>query len=143
MTHLTEDLKIKKVSIVGFCWGYWLAVKMFSIPHLTAQVVSTCGPHPSVGLEDGFFGGSSAEMSAFVNVPTLLMPTSNDNDTYRVGGAIYTAIQSASGGTSVTSDYPLVVHGFLARGDETNATVQSEIKRAEGEITSWINKHFQ
>lgn len=142
ITHLTTECGIKKMSLVGFCWGYWCVVKMFGVPGLCDQVVSTAGPHPSVTLEDGFFSGNSAECAAKVTVPSLLLPTSNDGDTYREGGAVLSAIQTASNNSSAFSDYPTVVHGFLTRGDDKDENIKAEIQRAEGEITSWINKHF-
>lgn len=140
--HLTNDLKVDKLALVGFCWGYWCVAKFCGIPSLAVNVVATCGPHPSVHLEDAFFGGSSASVMEKVNVPSLLLPTSNDPNSYRTDGDMLNALKSNGNEVSTFTDYPAVVHGFLARGDDTDPVVKENIQKAQQEIADWIKKYF-
>ncbi len=113
---------------------------MLGEPSLARNVTCSAGAHPSVTLEDRFFGGSSVAVMQKVLVPTLLLPAKNDPDSYRAGGELFAALQAGGNGESETHSYPDVVHGWVNRGDVSDPVVKENVTKAVGQITEWLKR---
>ncbi len=113
---------------------------MLGEPALARSVVCSAGAHPSVTLEDRFFGGSSVTVMEKVQVPTLLLPAKNDPDSYRAGGELFAALQAGGNTESETHSYLDVVHGWVNRGDINDPVVKENVTKAVEQITAWLRR---
>lgn len=138
--HLVNTQGVTKIGVMGFCWGYWCTAHMLGVASLAKHVVCSVAAHPSVTLEERFFGGDNIALMDAVNVPTLLMPAKNDPDVYREGGELFLALQSNGNSDCVTHSYPDVVHGFVNRGDCTDELVKASVKASVEDATEWFQR---
>lgn len=132
-----QDKGCTSVGVVGFCWGVWALCKAASV-----GVPFKCGvgAHPSTRLE-GMFGGEGAEQSMIekVTMPVLLLPAGNDPDNLKEGGAVSKALES-KGGSCIT--FPDMTHGWLCRGDLSDATVARDVELGMKHMVTWFKEQM-
>ena len=110
-------------SIIAFCWGCKVAALVNDYP----GVKSICGAHPSfLTASDGFA----------VNVPTLWLPTADDDISDYING--FTSARRDKFVT-VSSDFSDLFHGFMAaRGDWMNDKIRERVSYATKAFVDFI-----
>jgi len=125
--HLAE-VGATNVAAIGFCWGVWVVCK--TAKAFPGRLSCAAWPHPAVTqLEQGAWGGSETEVVSHCTFPCLVMPAVNDPDTYREGGAAFSVLKANNAATTCL-DFPTEQHGFMSRGDASNADTKAAIDRA-------------
>lgn len=131
---------VKKISILGFCWGGWVAAHVLASEE--ADNYACCAvAHPSLILEAGAFGNDVLALVAAVRKPTLWLPARGDNEEYDVGGAWFEKLKE-NHPTSLTIPFREVDHGFVPRGDISDPFVKQEVDRALAAILSFFQSHM-
>jgi len=128
----------KPVGMVGFCWGGWFLCQASA--HSTAL---TCGviAHPSVGLEEMIFKGSNVEVARRVQCPLLLMPAGNDPPIYLPGGNFFETLKAAHPATKAVP-FPAMAHGWVPRGDLSDAYVRRDVDAAVQLMVKYFKEHL-
>jgi dienelactone hydrolase len=145
-SHIKEDFtKLFKllgekgatsVGAIGFCWGAWALCKASGEGF---DLKCGVGPHPSTKLEGMCFGGSEAEMMSAVKMPVLLMPAGDDPDNVKEGGEIAEIIVGKGGATEAFAE---MTHGWVSRGDMSDAAVKSGVESALGKAIVHFKVHL-
>jgi dienelactone hydrolase len=122
------------VGSIGFCWGVWAFCKASS-----QGVALKCGVgcHPSTRLE-GMFGGNEVDMISATNMPSLFLSASDDPETLKEGGEI-AGILASKGGSVDT--YPDMKHGFVSRGDLSDANVKRDVEDALNKAIAFLKQN--
>ena len=124
------------MAAVGFCWGAW------ALAHASAAgvpLVCGVGAHPSLKNESNCGFGSDEALAARVRMPVLLLSGGDDPENVQPGGAVTRAL-AASGGR--TSAFPEMSHGWVTRGDLSDAEVVTEVERALTETIEFLRAHL-
>lgn len=127
---LYSDLKkrgIKACFAVGFCWGGWASFRTAAAVLLELKGILIY--HPSVQLE-GVFGGDPSKLASQVKCPVALHVCSNDDAKLydKTSGVIVKTLRKNGVATQVEY-YPDMLHGFMTRGDMSNALVNRDVLR--------------
>lgn len=131
-----EPPERNRLAIVGFCWGAWVAAKASAVGLVRIAV----HVHPSWQIAPWIFGEPILDMAARIRTPSLIMPAGDDADEYR-NGAYKAVIERNSGCPVRVVDFPEQRHGFVARGDPTDAAVMRDVNRAVVEMAAFIKQH--
>jgi len=121
-----EKRGVSSFGIVGFCWGSWVVF------HACASSKFSVGVsyHPSVTNCASLYGENDIELTKAIQCPQLLLPASNDPDTYKTGATITELKNKPFGNDCETVVFPDMVHGWVPRGDLTNPNVARDVKKA-------------
>ena len=123
---LTVDRACQSVSLLGLCWG----AKVCSLVGGYKGVKCVVGAHPS------FLKSEDGENTA---IPTLLLPTKEDNLTAYLTGALRNPNPSLF---KVSEKYFATFHGFLgARGQWDHPDESPFVENAKVDITEFVAKH--
>jgi dienelactone hydrolase len=131
---------VKQLASVGFCWGSYGAMVCGQAPQHFACSVSF---HPST---EGICKGNGEDDLALcraVRVPQLCVATSMESARWQPGGAAQQACEEG-GGTIV--EWFLEAeqkHGFMMRGDTSNAATLAAIKKWMDKMLSFFDEHMQ
>ena len=126
---------VEKVSLLGFCWGSWAVFRTAAeFPGISAAAAV----HPSVQVEEMAFGGSVEALSRQVHVPTLVLPAGNDPDMYRAGGVVVEALKANNPQSSWNDDFRDMVHGWVPRGDVSDANTAAKVKLAMEQVADFF-----
>lgn len=136
----TSCVGATKLGAVGVCWGAWAAT-VASSRH--ANIVVGVGWHPSVGIE-AKMGGDPIKLIRRAQCPWYYMPAGNDKELeYGVDGVFTQALVEKFGKESVkTMRFQSMMHGWMARGDPTDAAVIAAQKMAMEETKSYLKAHL-
>ena len=91
------------------------------------KVGASC--HPSLGIGPLLFGESIADQTAAVNCPILLCPAGNDPADVKAGGQVETALKKRDIPVKIRA-FPEMKHGWVPRGDATDAAIARDVKEA-------------
>jgi dienelactone hydrolase len=121
------------IMVLGFCFGTWLLSKA-SVDFAFAAAV---GCHPATILESAVYEGDEMAMLHALRQPTLFLWAGNDSDIY-VGddGAGKKALVATGGGVE---EFPEMLHGWVSRGDVSDAAVQRDFAKAMTMIVSFMD----
>eukprot|EP00928_Gymnodinium_smaydae_P078799 TRINITY_DN62873_c0_g1_i1.p2 TRINITY_DN62873_c0_g1~~TRINITY_DN62873_c0_g1_i1.p2 ORF type:complete len:415 (-),score=101.29 TRINITY_DN62873_c0_g1_i1:145-1389(-) len=138
-----KNVGIKKMGILGVCYGAWIANCVANDPPKGIDLVGCASAHPSIHLEGGFGDGDPAALAARSTVPFALFPCGEvgsngaDPDIYdSPDGALYKALEKKHAGKNVTKRFTAMRHGFFTRGsysgipDALNAGTGDAVKAA-------------
>lgn len=132
----TEPPEKNRVAIVGFCWGAWVAAKASA----TGLVRAAVHVHPSWQIAPWIFKEPVLDVAARIRAPSLIMPAGDDPSEYRDG--TYKAVIESNSGCPVSMvDFRKQRHGFVARGDPTDAKVMRDVNRAVIETVAFLKAH--
>jgi len=133
---------VEQFYLAGCCWGGWAACKLLADPVAFSSSTFVCGAifHPSITLEEAKYGGDTLALVSAVSTPLLFMPAGNDPDLYRPGGALLEAIKSKFE-TSDSIDFPEMKHGWVPRGDITDAATARDCELAINAALAFFAKH--
>jgi dienelactone hydrolase len=132
ITHLQEDAKVEAIASFGYCWGSWIGARLSAEdePLIKGHVSF----HPSWAIENMFFGeGQIEELAKRIKVPQLLLPAANDKEPLKEGGSVQKILSEASADVATRSkviDFPDMKHGWVNRGDISDAAVQQDVTKA-------------
>lgn len=135
---LLKERGAVSIGALGFCWGAYVVFKLSAYGSIRAGV--SC--HPSLKIGRMFFGEEESEISLAkaVKCPQCMMPAGNDPDMFR-DGTIAKAVQS-SGSDCVVLDFPEMEHGFVCRGDLSQAAVQRDVDAALAKASEFLGLHL-
>jgi dienelactone hydrolase len=139
MIAVLHSKGIKKIAMIGFCWGGWCLFKSVAeFSDITAGAII----HPAVHLEMYAYEGDIGALSAKVTIPMLVLPAGNDPDIYREGGAVTAALQANNSKSTWNDDFKDMQHGFVPRGDISDAIVESKVKLALQQVYDFISANI-
>ena len=140
----------------GFCWGGWC---VFHTTAMSSKIVCGAIPHPSCQLE-GMFGGDVMELAKQVKAPMLMLPAGewlwqhfagysltfqplagDDPKFYLPDGDIIKILQ-ANNSQTVSMPFPDMSHGWVSRGDMSEAKTADQVKSAVSMMQEWFAKHM-
>ena len=125
---------VKKVAMIGFCFGGWVVCRTLADKDLSGSVVvGGCSPHPSIQLEQFAWGGDVAALCASVEQPVLFLPAGGDSPEYDKGGKWLPPL-----GESFR--FPEQVHGWVPRGDLADEACAAAVKSALEMMGAFIDK---
>lgn len=117
---------VTSIGIVGFCWGAYAVVKAAA----TGKVAAGCSFHPSTSVAHRFYDEEEVAIASAVKAPIMFNTAGNDPDNLREGGAVVEAVRSAAGQDCVTVDFPDMKHGWVSRGDASDAAIARDVEKA-------------
>lgn len=126
----------EKVGILAFCWGGWVGAKTLGSGLTDGLATAMAVAHPSLQLE-GAFGGDPSALFDVINVPILLQPANDDPADYYEDGAWFSKVK-AKYPESRSTQYLAVQHGFVPRGDVSDAATKENVDKALAEIVDFF-----
>jgi len=124
-----------KFGILGFCWGNWVVF------HACTGTQFACGVscHPSAVFCCQKHGENIDTIVSSINCPQLVMPAGNDPPEMLEGGKFHEVLKHKG---SVFKNFPNEKHGWVTRGDLSNATTVAAVKEAMKSTVEFFNKHM-
>ena len=119
------DNKITSTGAIGFCWGSWVVF------HMSAGTNIQCGVsfHPSLIAAPRWYGEVEAEIVDAVQCPQFVYPAGNDPANIQPGGELTEMLAAKPFGSKCEfGTYKEQQHGFMVRGDVSNAEVARDVK---------------
>ena len=128
----------EKAGCLGFCYGVWAIFHTLADDELKGAFAAAVGAHPSLQLE-GFHDGDPEQMGAAVRTPTLLHSCANDKPYVKSDGSVPKSMKE----NDVTIEVHDVdeQHGFLNRGDCSNATTKAAVQLALERSLTFLDTH--
>jgi dienelactone hydrolase len=126
-----------KVACVGFCYGGWMVARCAANKMCQASV----GIHPSWKPETAF-GKAELDLAARVGTtPYLFLPAGNDD--LKPGHKVVEALAKERNVSSdkISIEFPNQVHGWVARGDPSDATIREAQDKAIKLTVDFIQEH--
>lgn len=124
------------VGAIGFCWGAYPVFQLSADDLIKAGV--SC--HPSLKIGNMFFQQSVESQCAAAKCPMVFCPAGNDDDHYR-DGTLKKLIE-ANGHECLEADFPDMKHGWVPRGDVSEAEIARDVQKALDTATSFFTKHL-
>lgn len=128
---------ITEICSVGFCWGGWVLFKA-SAGGFPIKCGAIC--HPSIRLE-GFAGSNEVVLSGTVKCPMMFASGRNDPENVKEGGEC-SKILAEKFPTSEAKGYAEVDHGWVTRGDISDAVVARNVREALAQTDAFLAKHM-
>ncbi|RHY89592.1 hypothetical protein DYB37_003875 [Aphanomyces astaci] len=141
VAHFKASHGVTTFGAVGYCWGAWVVAKYSADP--STALSAGVSFHPSWGAEQLFHGeGSGAKIAESITVPQLILAAGNDPDWLKPGGAVETTL-AARGIAHKLREFPLVSHGWVNRGDLTDANTAEAFHAAwHDEALPFLQQHL-
>jgi len=127
---------IDKICLLGFSWGGWVAVNLLA-SDIAEDFICAALPHPSLDVEEKYYGGSLPELMSYVKRPILLMPTKGDREDYKS----FVKLLKYKVPTSSVIDYSDQNQGFLLSGNSDFESTRHAIHKCLNEIFNFFNQH--
>jgi dienelactone hydrolase len=127
------------VVCLGFCYGAWVAGTSLTVEGFPAK--AGVGIHPAWAIET-VYGRKEEDLATKVGkTPFLFMPASNDE--LKVGNPVVGMLAKARGieEERVAVEFPDMVHGWVNRGDSTDAKVKEAQDKAVKLACDFVNEH--
>jgi dienelactone hydrolase len=140
--HHMHSVGVDKVSILSYSWGGWVTAHVLGDPDLANYFTCAAIAHPNITLEERIFGGNTAELFTQIQRPLLLIPTRDDPDEYRVGGAFFEPLKHRLPNCEVL-DMHEMEHGFLPRGNIRTQPIYDSVGKCMGKIMEFYQKNNQ
>ena len=118
-----EARGIAKWSLVGVCWGGYIAFKAST----SSKVICAAHFHPALGA------GAPAtpeEIADKVIVPQLVIASSGEPASMQAGGSVETLLKAKPFGTKNVFKSYAQSHGFVSRGDLTNVETAKAVEES-------------
>lgn len=138
IAHL-KSCGVEKIGMVGYCWGGWVVVQ--ALADYSDDLATGVIPHPSIHLED-MLGRSALALCQNCKRPVLLMPASNDPDSYDENGANFQALK-VNNPESETVRFGKVKHGWVPRGDLEDPDVKEAVDEAVQRMFAYFSRFLQ
>lgn len=120
---------------VGICWGGWAAFQLSALAGGAVKAGVTF--HPSCQIE-GMHGGDVKELCGRVRCPFYFMPADGDApDLYGDDGALVEALKARFPSTR-TRLFGDMKHGWVSRGDTSDAAVKRDVELAMNEAKAYL-----
>ena len=126
------------IGAVGFCWGAWAVWELSA----TGKLKAGAACHPSLAVGKMLFDKEVSDIAAAVKCPQLLLPASNDPSDLKEGGETVQVVRDL-GLECKTIEYPEMQHGWVIRGDATQANVARDVESAITEVSSFFAKYLK
>jgi len=136
---LWEKLGVKKLGVVGFCWGSYGVLKLSS----TGKVAAGISFHPSHSRLTGLYGDDESSLLKAVQCPQLFVPAGNDPESCKEGGLAQKIFNEKSIGKECQfKEFPEMQHGWVPRGDLTDPKVARDVRAALDLGSKFFAKHL-
>lgn len=134
--------KTENVATLGFCYGGWVVGKTLAMQDFPAK--AGVGVHPAWAVQE-VFGKKDTDLATAVGkAPILLLPASNDEPA-KVGTKVVEILAKARGveESVVSVEFPEMIHGFVPRGDSSDAKVKEAQDQATTMACDFIKEHVK
>lgn len=136
VSHCGADSS-RKLAVLGFCWGGWLAVRACGISGVACGVAM----HPTMNME-AFHGGSLGEVYEKIRAPVMCLSAGDDPAEAKPEGPLHEALQSKSFGQACDlREFPEMRHGWVPRGSDDDPAVQRDRAMALEAAVSFLRRH--
>jgi len=132
-----EQHGAKKFGVLGFCWGNWLVFHASTSGKFSAGASA----HPSAIRLSQILGEDLPEIVHNIKCPQLIFSAGNDPAELKPGGVYAEEIKSKFGSSEI-AEYKTMNHGWVTRGDLTDAEVAKSVKESVLHIISFFEKHL-
>jgi len=137
---LKQEKGVTKVGLAGFCFGSWV---VFHVSAIAGAVDCGVNFHPSLRLEEMCWQGSTDGLAQNVTCPQLLLSAGNDPESVREGGSVIAILQEKPFGKDcAVKDFPDMAHGWVNRGDLSDANCYRDIGLAIQIAIAFFDKHL-
>ena len=109
-------------SILGFCWGSYVVVKMSESPIIKAGV----SMHPSHSKICEQIGENEELLLKNIKCPQLFLPAGNDHPATKFGGTG----KKVLGDALTIIEFSDMQHGWSVRGDLADPVVERDVVKA-------------
>jgi dienelactone hydrolase len=133
ITHLKEDAKVETIACYGYCWGAWVGARLSA--EEGPLVKGHVSFHPSWRAETSLEGDDGIpKLAKRIKVPQLLLSAENEIEEVREGGCVQTILREREDARIATLsqvvDFPDVKHGWVNRGDLSDAKTKQSVDKA-------------
>ena len=137
-----ESKGFSKIVAIGFCWGCWVSFKMAADDEFKHRILGCADCHPSLKLEPWIWNNSMESLAeaAKDGFPQLLLSADNDPAEVREGGSVISILQTKPDSKSKVVDFPTAKHGWINRGDTSDAQVKEDVRVAMEHILTFFNE---
>ena len=118
------------IGAIGFCWGAYGVVKLACDGSIKAG--ASC--HPSLKIGKMFFDEDEADQVKPTKADLLFCPAGNDDALYSDG----TLKADAEGVEIAHRAFPDMAHGWVPRGDASDAAVERDVEAALKAVTDFF-----
>jgi len=140
VVHHLQAHGFSKLGAVGFCWGSWPVLASCASGNFSAGV-SFHPSHPRICEVQGL---SQADLVGNVKCPQLMCPAGNDPPSVKENGSDHQILSKKPFGKEcVFREFPDMAHGWVVRGDLSDATVARDVRIAMDLSTSFFRKHLK
>jgi dienelactone hydrolase len=141
--HLQKQ-GVTSIGMIGFCWGPWAIMKLCADDRAVDVVKIGVNCHPSFKLEELVWDRDPVDMARHILVPQLLLSAKNDADYVQTGGAVDAIMKELKdiGKDCRVHSFPDMSHGWVNRGDLTDANVMRDFKKAMGIASAAWKAHL-
>ncbi|TMW69566.1 hypothetical protein Poli38472_001722 [Pythium oligandrum] len=131
IAYLKQEAKVESICSYGYCFGGWVGARLSTLDN--PVIKGHVSFHPSWVVEQLVNGeGAVEKMTEAIKVPQLLLSASNDPDFVRSGGSVDQILKTNKSIASLSDvvDFEYVVHGWVNRGDLSDAKVKASADEA-------------
>jgi len=130
------------ISCVGFCFGGWIVARSLALDNFPMKC--GVGVHPSFMVESAVHWGNESDLVAKIGPkPILLLPAGNDSNKIKVGGSHTKALAEMRNvpETIISMEFPNMKHGWVSRGDGTDAAVAECQEEAMEAVSKFLEQN--
>ena len=131
-----------KIGAVGFCWGCYIAFQACADPDVKETISATALFHPTLQLNRAFEKHPECnDVAELVTCPTLFVPAGNDPEFLGPDGSVMKILQKTCE-SSQSIVMPAMKHGFVNRGDISEADVKRDVQATLERAMNFLTEHM-
>jgi len=131
-----KDKGVTTIGSVGYCWGGWVVAHLAT----TGKIQAGASCHPSIRVGPMIYDETEEEICSAIQCPIILCPAGNDPPNVKEGGELVQLIAANHACKSV--EFPDMQHGWVIRGDTSDAAVARDVTAAVNEVTAFFDEHL-
>ena len=129
----------KKIGFAGFCFGGYAAF----LASQTSALSCAVGLHSSIKIFN-FHGSNEVAAAGTLNCPQMFLQAGNDPENTKAGGDIDKALaQLPIGSQCVFREFKEMKHGWVPRGDLSQAEVRRDVEQAMDLTIAFLDTHLK
>ncbi|RYG65532.1 hypothetical protein EON64_11715 [archaeon] len=139
LPFLRGDCGATHVAFAGFCFGGYVAYLYSQLP---GALCCAAGAHSSIRIFN-MHSSNEREATAKVTCPQMLLQAANDSPSGKPASDVHELLASMPfGDRCVLREFPDVLHGWLPRGDLSQAHVRRDVQEAMRLIVSFLHNNM-
>lgn len=134
---------VEQFSLIGFCYGTWMACKACSDEIIVEHVTCAIHFHPSVELVEKAHGKDDLALCSTCKRPQMLHATKNESTNWKPEGAAHQLLKENENVPEVqfTLAPSSQNHGFMTRVDMSQEANKAAVKEGVDLAVAFLKKH--